>query len=132
LKNSESNKSKLRRYFWKWIKKAKEIELNNNAQIIQKFCKHNEKKKLRAKQTNKNKLSILLKAYLITKIKEALTDVNEKYLKPINKALDKINGVDKRYATNNIITFANDTIRRQLLLYILNKKVQNNKNDLLR
>ena len=132
MKNSESNKSKLKRYLWKWIKKAKEIELNEKAQIIQKFCKVHENKKLKTKALNKSKLSLLLKRYLINQITNILKEINDKYLKPIKKALDKVNGVDKRYATNNIITFANDTIRRQLLLYILNKKVQNNKNDLLR
>ena len=132
MKNSESNKSKLKRYLWKWIKKAKEIELNEKAQIIQKFCKVHENKKLKAKSLNKSKLSLLLKRYLINQITNVLKEINDKYLKPIKKALDKVNGVDKRYATNNILNFANDTIRRQLLLYILNKQFKNNKEDLLR
>ena len=132
LKNSESNKSKLRRHLWKWMKKAKEIQLNENAQIIQKFCKVHESKKLKSKAKNKNKLSNFLKTYLIKQIAKILTESNEKYLKPLKNALDKVKGVDKRYSTNNIISFANDTIRRQLLLYIFNKQLKNNKDDLLR
>ncbi len=132
LKNSESTKSKIRRYFWKWIRKTKEIELQENAQIIQKFCKVHEKKKLKSKANNKNKLANFLKDYLISQITKTLIEINEKYLNPIKKALEKVKGVDKRYATNNIISFANDTIRRQLLLYVINTRGKNNKNDLLR
>ncbi len=132
LKNSESNKSKLRRHLWKWMKKAKEIELNENAQIIQKFCKVHERKKLKSKAKNKSKLSNFLKTYLIKQITKILTESNEKYLKPLKNALDKVNGVDKRYSTNNIISFANDTIRRQLLLYVINKQLKNNRDDLLK
>ena len=132
LRNTESNKSKIKRYFWKWIRKTKEIELKENAQIIQKFCKEHERKKLKSKATNKNKLANFLKAYLINQITTTLKEINEKYAKPIKKALDNVKGVDKRYATNNIISFANDTIRRQLLLYVINTRGKNNKNDLLR
>ena len=132
LRNSESNKSKIKRYFWKWIRITKEIELKENAQIIQKFCKVHENKKLKSKITNKNKLTNFLKKYLITIITKTLIEINEKYLKPIKNALDNVKGVDKRYATNNIISFANDTIRRQLLLYVINTRGKNNKNDLLR
>ena len=127
----ENKKSKLKNILYIWIKNSRKITLNINAQIIQKFCKLKQNKKTKQKLDSQFILKLLLRKYLFYQIKNNLKETNN-YIKLINEALNKVKGVDKRYITNNLISYTNDNIRRKLLLNILTKLNQNNKDNILR
>jgi hypothetical protein len=59
-KKDENKNSKLKNILYIWIKNSREITLNINAQIIQKFCKLKQNKKTKQKLDSQLFLSLML------------------------------------------------------------------------
>ena len=89
------------------------------------------KKKQEVKKISDDKIKNLFIKYLINQIKKALEDTN-KVTDKLNNALNKINGIDKRYMTNNLLTFANGNLRKEVLSNIIHLNTKRGDKELLR
>ena len=114
----------LRIPFKYWQKLTKYEQLNDQANTIQKIWKgwtsRNNVKRLLAQ----DKIKKLIKKSTKKQIADAIRDADDKFVKPLKKNLRNANTkpIDKRYATNNIVDFANDELRNKYLLYLTGKR----------
>ena len=130
-KKSEINDDILRRFLKIWFSKSRKTLLNELAKKIQKFMHKQKSKKQEVKKVSNNKIKSLFIKYIINQIKEVLQESN-KITNKFEEALNKIMGIDKRYMTNNLLLFAHDKIKREVLLDVFNSNIKRDNKELLR
>ena len=130
-KLSETDNDKLRRILKIWFSHSRKKTLEDMIKKIQKFMHKQKKKKQEVKKISDDKIKNLFIKYLINQIKKTLEETN-KITDKLNNALNKINGIDKRYMTNNLLTFINRNMRRDLLSNLINKNSKKGDKDTLR
>ena len=130
-KLSETDNDKLSRILKIWHSHSRKMTLKDMIKKIQKFMHRQKKKKQEIKKISDDKIKNLFIKYLINQIKKALEDTN-KVTDKLNNALNKINGIDKRYMTNNLLTFANGNLRKEVLSNIIHLNTKRGDKELLR
>ena len=104
-----------------WNKKTKYNNLNKAATDIQKIWRGIKGRIIGNKKIIKNKLSIILRKYLMFKLSLTLKEINLKFYNPMKKAIQRISNLSKRYATNNLVEYLNNSIRDKYLNQIIKK-----------
>ena len=141
--------SKLNLYFMRWNRNTKKISCDENARIIQEFCRNIHSKYLKMKkdknfevykklaniimslgrQPKKDFLDKLYNLYKIKKLEKVLNDINDKRKSILKDVFDKLKNNNKLIALRNVVKNKDNKINH-ILKKILNKwrnKAFNNK-----
>ncbi|MGL4948237.1 MAG: hypothetical protein ACRC42_02505, partial [Mycoplasma sp.] len=119
LKLSKDRDLMLRIPFKYWQKVTQFSKLNDQAETIQKLWKGNTSRKNAERLLAQKKWKDLVKKGLKNKLADAITKANDDYAAPLRKVLKSTKGpLEKRYATNDIVDYANDTLRNKYWLLL--------------
>ena len=122
----------LRIPFKYWQRVSQYWLLDEKAVTIDKMWRGHKDRKNILKALAKKKIKDLINKATKKEIANTIKDANDKFAEPLRKNLKSTKPIDKRYATNNVIDYANDELRNRYLLYLTGKRDYANRLAFLR
>ena len=122
LKKQKDKEIALRIPFTLWARKVRMEKMNKAVNKIQNAFKNYIGKKEGDKLDAMNKFQRLFKGTAVREIADILIEAN-RYMAPLKKSMSKMKSqIEKRYATNNIISSVNNTLRVKYLQNLSTKR----------
>ena len=115
--NNEKYKILLR----KWNQRAKMESLKKATSLIQRVFRGHKGRTKKNTKESKIKFTFIVKKFYIDNIISILKETYIKFYAPMKEGIHNMFSLTKRYATNNIIEYVNNNLKKNYLNYLLKK-----------
>ena len=115
--NNEKYKILLR----KWNQRAKMESLKKATSLIQRVFRGHKGRTKKNTKESKIKFTFIVKKFYIDNIISILKETYVKFYAPMKEGIHNMFSLTKRYATNNIIEYVNNNLKKNYLNYLLKK-----------